>query len=123
MLHHGALAGPRRAAPHHRRRANRSGDRHNKAGHRQRCGGASVKCATTSQKKSVQLFTTTSQPELEMITCGHLSNDLLAHCTTVLRLVMFRAACRYTNVPWGDCDPNSWMRTKTVSLIAEDRDR
>ena len=45
--------------------------------------GASVKCATTSPNKSVQLFTTTSQPELEIIKCGHLSNDLLVHCTTL----------------------------------------
>ena len=23
-------------------------------------------------------------------------------------------SCRYTNVPWSDCDPNTWMRTKVV---------
>ena len=30
------------------------------------------------------------------------------------------AACRYNNVPWSDCDPQTWMRTKTVQLIAEE---
>jgi len=29
-------------------------------------------------------------------------------------------ACRYNNVPWSDCDPQTWMRTKTVQLIAEE---
>ena len=30
------------------------------------------------------------------------------------------SACRYNNVPWSDCDPKTWMRTKTVQLIAEE---
>ena len=30
------------------------------------------------------------------------------------------SACRYNNVPWSDCDPQTWMRTKTVQLIAEE---
>ena len=32
----------------------------------------------------------------------------------------FFSACRYNNVPWSDCDPKTWMRTKTVQLIAEE---
>ena len=26
---------------------------------------------------------------------------------------------RYSNVPWSDCDPLSWLRTKTVSLVKD----
>ena len=126
LHHNGAPAGPRRAAPHYRRRAVRSGDRHNRAGHRQRCGwGKCEMCDNESQQISATLYH--HQPTwirnnkmwtfIQWLACA------LYDSTTVVRLVMFRAACRYTNVPWGDCDPNSWMRTKTVSLIAEDRDR
>ena len=27
---------------------------------------------------------------------------------------------RYTYVPWSDCDPNTWMRTKVVKLIKDE---
>ena len=27
------------------------------------------------------------------------------------------SSCRYTNVVWSDCDPLTWLRTKTVELV------
>ena len=32
-------------------------------------------------------------------------------------------SCRYSNVAWGDCDPASWTRTKTVHLVKDRRYR
>lgn len=29
------------------------------------------------------------------------------------------SSCRYTNVPWSDCDPLTWLRTKIVELVKD----
>ena len=33
------------------------------------------------------------------------------------------SSCRYSNVPWSDCDPLSWLRTKTVELVKDKKFR
>ena len=33
------------------------------------------------------------------------------------------SSCRYSNVPWSDCDPLSWLRTKTVELVKDKKYR
>ena len=33
------------------------------------------------------------------------------------------SSCRYSNVPWSDCDPLTWLRTKTVNLVKDKKYR
>jgi len=33
------------------------------------------------------------------------------------------SSCRYTNVPWSDCDPLTWLRTKIVQLVKDKKFR
>ena len=33
------------------------------------------------------------------------------------------SSCRYSNVPWSECDPLTWLRTKTVELVKDKKFR
>ena len=44
---------------------------------------------------------------------GHGAHDVLG----------VASSCRYSNVPWSDCDPLTWLRTKTVELVRDKKFR
>ena len=44
---------------------------------------------------------------------GHGSHDVLG----------VASSCRYSNVPWSDCDPLTWLRTKSVELVRDKKFR